>query len=132
MIKLKTMDKKEQIKEQAKKFLDDRYENAKIWQTVSIVELMADFHLSQTSELSDEWIREWGAKYYNDCMESDWTDMTPEDHFNAGAAFYRTHHSQAPQLTEDKKECCKICGHEVIECDIFCEVCNERRFIKKG
>ena len=95
---------KEQIKEQAKKFLDDRYENAKIWQTVSIVELLADFHLSQTSELSDEWIREWGAKYYNDCMESDWTDMTPEDHFNAGAAFYRTHHSQAPQLTEDKVE----------------------------
>jgi len=93
---------KEQIKEQAKKFLDDRYENAKIWQTVSIVELLADFHLSQTSELSDEWIREWGAKYYNDCMESDWTDMTPEDHFNAGAAFYRTHHSQAPQLTEEK------------------------------
>ena len=91
---------KEQIKEQAKKFLDDRYENAKIWQTVSIVELMADFHLSQTSELSDEEITDdLIMALLDDIYSGDNKDVIPK--FRKFLEMYRTLPSESEQTVKE-------------------------------
>ena len=81
---------KEQIKEKARRYKiehnlvafvthRDTIQITKDGVNISLVDLLADFHLSQTVK---------------------------------------------PSLS---KFCC-VCGHEVVDCDIYCEVCNERRF----
>ena len=128
MIKLKTMDKKEQIKEQAREFLKGCEHDGSFIPVNEVIRLMADFHLSHTSELSDEDTLEKLDTLQIAYQSGEIADIG----YLINKAYLIGKNTQAPQLTEDKKECCKICGHEVIECDIFCEVCNERRFIKKG
>ena len=85
----------------------------------------------------DAKIFDMGCDYFVVCCERDTClgNVRADEGFycdianiSDGIEVWNTRHLSQTSI----KEYCNLCGHEVIECDIFCEVCNERRFINKG
>jgi len=73
--------------------------------------------------MEKEQIKEQAEKFYKENFEK----YDSDGRFEVVDMLAAFHLSQTvkPSLSEF---CC-VCGHEVVDCDIYCEVCNERRFI---